>query len=138
MKTMKKFSALLLVLVIALSFAACGKNEGSNASTSPEIAKYVEEYGDTIEDGIEESAGEGVDCEVKARGNKIVITMSADAFNGLTDDQKKLIQDTYDSMKGDLKEMVEGDVGHLKDLEAVIYEVCDGNGEVIASINIEF
>lgn len=139
MKTLKKLGALALVIVMALSFAACSKDEGSaGGQSSPAVVKYVEENGATIEQGIEQGAGGEIDCEVTARGNKIVITMKSAAFDGLTSEQKSLLQDTYDSMKGDLKAMVANDVGNLEGLEAVIYEVCESNGTVIASVNIKF
>ncbi len=144
MKTMKKLGVLALALVMVLSFAACGKKEGSaggqslEAKQSPAVVKYVEENGANIEKSIEEGADGEINCEVKAIGNKIVINMKSIAFDGLTSEQKSILQDTYDSMKDELKETVAAEVGDIEGLEAVIYEICESDGTVIASVNLEF
>ncbi|MBE7033074.1 MAG: hypothetical protein E7406_02485 [Ruminococcaceae bacterium] len=140
MKTLKKLGVLALVLVMALSFAACSKDEGSKvpapAPTSSAVAQFVAENGPTIEQGIEQGA-DGVDCEVVARGNKIVISMSSTTFDNVPSDQRALLQEYYDSMKEDLKAMVIADVKDVEGLEAVVYEVCESNGTVIATVDIE-
>ena len=137
MVRMKKGIALILVMVLALSLAACGKT----AQTPEEkVAGYVQQSGEALAKSLEElfESASDMTCtsSVKAEGTGIVIEIRIDQMEGLTQEQKDLLQGTYDATKGSFAASL---AAVQKDLPAVTYltiHVCEKDGDVAATIQL--
>ena len=149
MKTIKKLGVLALVLVMALSFAACGKDE-SSAGKNPasaieaktEIEKYVEENEQLLVESFEQgfAGGSGMGCTttVKGVGNEIMFTVCIDDLDGLTAEDKATMQSAFDSMNGEMKEAFSGVKTELPSIEGIVIYICEEDGDKVATIDVDF
>ena len=154
MKTLKKLGVLALVLVMALSFAACSKDEGSKEptpapapapapvpATKTDVEKYVETNSATLlaelETGFEQSSGIECDSRIEANGNDMAIWINMGGIDNVPGEAKAQLQATYDSMNGTFETLF----GELKkteipSLENVGMYICEEDGDVLAKIEV--
>lgn len=144
---MKRLVLLALAIVMALSFAACSKDEGKGgAAVAPagktEVEKYVDQYGDVLVDAFEsgfEGSGEMTcDSEIEGKGNDIVMVTRVNELDGLSSEEKQMMQEVFDSMNAELKAGFDGVEKELPSLENFIIDFCESDGDVIANIVISF
>ena len=132
---MKKLTTLLLAVLMVFTLVACGSEE-DNAK----LVEYVEENGRTLEDSMEESfSGSGLTCNAKVdvEGNGFVFTIKIDGIDGLTSEQKDLMQETYDGMGSVFDASLSMMQSELPELEELTIKVCEEDGDLIATIHAD-
>ena len=138
MTKMSRILCVVLAFAMVLAFAACGKNGAANS----EVAKFVQENESeliaTFEDAFEESSGLEADCTVSAKGNSIAYKVCLDGIDNVPAEAKTQMQDAFDSIQGEFAAML-GDVKEeLGSIESVIVDVCEEDGDFLASIEAKF
>ena len=137
MVRMKKGIALVLVMVLVLGLAACSKTAQTPAE---KVAGYVQQSGEALAKSLEELFGASSDMTcastVKAEGTGIVIEIRIDQMDGLTQEQKELLQSTYDSMEDSFAASLEAVQKDLPEVTYLTIHVCEKDGDVAATIQI--
>ena len=133
---MKKLLAIVLRLVFCLSLVACG---GNTASDSAKVAKYVnenkEELVSAMESSFSASSAMGCEVDVKAVGNGMVIDVNIAGFNDIPDEQKELLQSTYDAMSSTFDTMLEDLKAEVPEFGYITINVNEEDGDNLATIN---
>lgn len=133
---MKKLLAIILCLVFCLSLVACG---GNTASDSAKVAKYVnenkEELVSAMESSFSASSAMGCEVDVKAVGNGMVIDVNIAGFNDIPDEQKELLQSTYDAMSSTFDTMLEDLKAEVPEFGYITINVNEEDGDNLATIN---
>lgn len=133
---MKKLLAIVLCLVFCLSLVACG---GNTASDSAKVAKYVnenkEELVSAMESSFSASSAMGCEVDVKAVGNGMVIDVNIAGFNDIPDEQKELLQSTYDAMSSTFDTMLEDLKAEVPEFGYITINVNEEDGDNLATIN---
>ena len=133
---MKKLLAIVLCLVFCLSLVACG---GNTASDSAKVAKYVnenkEELVSAMESSFSASSAMGCEVDVKAVGNGMVIDVNIAGFNDIPDEQKELLQSTYDAMSSTFDTMLEDLKAEVPEFGYITINVNEDDGDNLATIN---
>ena len=149
---MKKILALIFIVLMVMSFAACSKdndNKGGNTATPDtavvttvpvqnKVQEYVDTKGDELVASMEQAfaSSSGMTCTstIKAEGNGFIIDININELTGVTDEQKAQLQQAYDAMdeqfEENLKTMQEG----LPELEYMTVNVRDKDGEFLAAV----
>ena len=128
---MKKLTALLLAVLMVFTLVACGSEE-DNAK----LVEYVEENGRALEESF---SGSGLTCNAKVDvdGNGFVFTIKIDGIDGLTSEQKDLMQETYDGMGSVFDASLSMMQSELPELEELTIKVCEEDGDLIATIHAD-
>ena len=130
---MKKVLSLLLVLVMVCSFAACGED-----SDTAKIQAYIDASGQDLVDGMEEifASSSGMTCKssIKAEDSGIVITIKVNEIDGLTKDQKDLMQSQYDSVQSTFDGLLDEMQKEVPEVKHFTIKVCEKDGDLIAKI----
>ena len=133
---MKKLLAIVLCLVFCLSLVACGGNADSD---SAKVAKYVnenkEELVSAMESSFSASSAMGCEVDVKAVGNGMVIDVNIAGFNNIPDEQKELLQSTYDAMSSTFDTMLEDLKAEVPEFGYITINVNEEDGDNLATIN---
>ncbi|MBR6693931.1 MAG: hypothetical protein IKL62_03175 [Clostridia bacterium] len=147
---MKKLLALILALVMCFALVACGSDDeektddddndivdiGGNNNNA--VAEWVEENEDDMLAAMEQSfaGSSGMTCtsSIKVSGNGFTINININELTNVTADQKKQLQDTYDSMDSQFETLLDNAQLELPELEYINYNVCDKYGNVLAVI----
>ena len=133
---MKKLLAIVLCLVFCLSLVACG---GNTASDSAKVAKYVnenkEELVSAMESSFSASSAMGCEVDVKAVGNGMVIDVNIAGFNDIPDEQKELLQSTYDAMSSTFDTMLDNLKAEVPEFGYITINVNEEDGDNLATIN---
>ncbi len=133
---MKKLLAIVLCLVFCLSLVACGGNTGSD---SAKVAKYVnenkEELISAMESSFSASSAMGCEVDVKAVGNGMVIDVNIAGFNDIPDEQKELLQSTYDAMSSTFDTMLDNLKAEVPEFGYITINVNEEDGDNLATIN---
>ena len=132
---MKKLFALLLVVVMMLSLVACG------SSDADKVAAYVQKNGDTMKEAFTSSfaGSSGMTCtsNIKAVGCGIVIDININELDDVDPTIKEQMQAAYDSMDSYFDGMLEMAQSELPELDSFTINVCEGDGDVLATIRID-
>ena len=133
---MKKLLAIVLCLVFCLSLVACGGNADSD---SAKVAKYVnenkEELISAMESSFSASSAMGCEVDVKAVGNGMVIDVNIAGFNNIPDEQKELLQSTYDAMSSTFDTMLDNLKAEVPEFGYITINVNEEDGDNLATIN---
>lgn len=144
---LKRISCLALVVLLVLSFAACTKNnESSNTSfveNDPGLEKLVNEQGDSFEALFEESfsstsGGLECDCKLSVKGTTLVLDNLVENINDVPEETKEEMQAAYEEAKDELAEGFKPIKTEAPGMSEVIFNVCEEDGDVIASVVISF
>lgn len=133
---MKKVLILCFALLLCLSFVACSQD---NANQNP-VEKYVGENQEVLVDSLNEdlqSSGLTCDTTVEAKENGIVFTVKFQGINNLSDEDKALIQSSYDSMGSTFNLALKELQKELPELKSYSVNVCEEDGDLIAAIVAE-
>ena len=154
---MKKALSLVLVLVMVLSLAACGsdskkttKNDPIIETTEPiettapqlsAVEQWLEdnraELLSTVEQNFAGSSGMTCTSDAKVEGNGIIINININELDNLGQAEKDMLQQTYDSMLPSFGFMLTGSREELPELEFITMNVCEVDGDLIASIHVD-
>ena len=133
---MKKLLAIVLCLVFCLSLVACG---GNTASDSAKVAKYINENKDELISAMESSfsatSSMGCEVDVKAVGNGMVIDVNIAGFDNVPDEQKELLQSTYDSMSSTFETMLDNLQSEVPEFGYITINVNEEDGDNLATIS---
>jgi hypothetical protein len=130
---MKKVLSLILVLVMVCSFAACGEE-----ADTAKLQAYIDASGQELVDGMEQAfaGASGMTCKssIKAEDSGIVITLKIDDLDGLTQEQKDLMQAQYDSMQSTFDNLLDELQKDVPEAKHFTIKVCEKDGDLIAKI----
>ena len=132
---MKKLLAILLVLVFCFSLVACG---GGNTAANAKIVEYVEKNEDELIDSMEQafakSSGMTCDSSMKVEGMGFIIKININELEDVDSSIKAQLQSTYDSMSSTFEPLLEQMQTELAELEYFEIDVCDKNGDLLATV----
>lgn len=133
---MKKLSAILLVIVMLLTLVACGKDE-----PNPAIVAYMNKNGDamisSMEQGFSQSSGMTCKANYEVIGNGIVINLNINELDNVDSETKAQMQTMCDALGGSLKLLLPSMQAEIPELEYFTMNICEVDGEVVASITVE-
>ena len=103
------------------------------------MLEYVEEQGDTFLSAMESSfaTSSGMTCEsdMEVVGNGFVVTIKINELDELPEETKKAMQDAYDALDESFDESLEMMQTELPELEYYEVNVCEKDGDLIATIH---
>ena len=114
----------------------------NDTAEDTEVVKIIEEQGAAMESSFKtsfeaSSGGLTCECDIYADGTTIVMDVLIDGLNDCTDDVKEELQTAYNEIEPSL----EAELAPLKDecesLTAVTYNICEEDGDVIATVTID-
>ena len=81
-----------------------------------------------------------MECEttIEADGNDMIYTICMSEMDNLSSDEKELYQTTFDEMKPQFQSSFAPTKTMLPDLEKVIINFCEKDGDIIAEIVLEY
>ena len=105
------------------------------------VSAWVEENRETFLESMEASfaTSSGMTCtsELEAVGNGVVVWININELDDLTDAQKESVQDTYDQMDATFVQILETLQLDEPAIESLTIHVCEGDGDLIATIYAE-
>lgn len=125
---MKKVISIVLLAVLCFALTAC---------FTPSVESYVEKNRDELIETFNSSfssSGYSCETELRAEGNGMIFDVKVDALNDLTQEQKDLLQETYDGMSSTFDSSFEQMKEGLPSLEYVVWNVCEADGDIAAVI----
>lgn len=137
---MKKLIALVLALVLCLSLVACGGSKENTPAGNSAVADYLKEHRaelvSAMDGSIAQSSGGLMTSSttIEAKGNGFVFTIKINELDGLSASDKAALQAQYDSMRADFEYSLEMMQSELAELEYTEYRICEGDGDVAATI----
>ena len=138
---MKKIIALTLALVLSLGLIACGASTPAPVETkakNAEIIEFVEknksELLKTMEESFATSSGMTCTSDIYVEGMGFVIVLNISEFDDLDDASKAMLQQIYDAMSGTFDSALATMQQELPDLEYFEIQICDTDGDLIATI----
>lgn len=145
---MKKLIAAALAVLMVFTLVACGSkgSDGSGGSSilptissSSKIEKYVQEHKDELISSMESSfaTASGMTCEssIRVEGNGFIISIKINEFEDIDADTKSQIQGVYDAMQSTFDAALDQMQMELPELEYYKVEVCEKDGDVLATIH---
>ena len=137
---MKKVSALILAISMMFVLVACGEKPVSEdpVEVNP-VQEFFDLYGDefltSINDSFASAAG-GLTCEsnLEINGNHLTVNICIQGVDNIPDDVKKQMQDIYNGMSETFEATLTEMQTELPELEAVTYNVCEQDGDILAVI----
>lgn len=151
-KTFKNFMCLFLVVILTLGLVACSgvKNDeptpvNSNESVKddPELVAFIEEQGDdfvsAFEESFQQSSG-GMKCNatIEVEGTGLVVECRIKGLNNVPKETKTMLQQTYDAEKETLKEGFVIIKSIVPSFTSVNFNVCEEDGDLLASVDLQF
>ena len=149
---MKKLLSLLVVVMMAFSLVACSApatitetpDAGNTATENdPELQAFIDAEGEAFVTAFDESFAEssgGLTCSstIAVSGTTVIITCPIDGINDIPEEVKAEMQAVYDETKDLLKEQFQLIKDEVPTLTNVIMSICEEDGDVLASLDIEF
>lgn len=129
---MKKALSMVLVVLMCLTFAACGGSGDADA-----VAAYVDAHRAEILSSFEEGFSvSGMTCtsSVVAEGTGFVVKVNIDQLNDLDSATANMMQQTYDAMSSTFDGMLETMKQELPELTYFVFDICEADGDTIATI----
>ena len=142
----KRLSCLILAVAFVFCFAACGGNDstGNNGSANdPKLEKFVESQGATFEKSFEDSfksssGGLNCDCKLSVDGTKLIVDCLVEGIDDVPSETKDEMQKAYEATKDQLSEAFKPIKDEVSNLSEVTLNICESDGDVIATINMPF
>lgn len=136
---MKKILALIIALVLCMSFVACGGSGNSQENADNlAIVKFVENNKSELLSSMEKSfaTSSGMTCEsdIEVEGDGFIITIKIDQLEDVDDSTKEQLQTAYDALDATFEGMLEDMQKEVEELEYYQIKVCDKNGDLLAKI----
>ena len=148
MTKMSRILCVVLAFAMVLAFAACGKKEAANNDTvnndtvNNEVADFVKENKaalvESFETNFEESSGLDADCSVSAKGNSIAFKVCLEDVDDIPEEAKAQMQEGFDAIQDEFASEFEDVKEELGSVESIIIDVCEEDGDLLASIEAKF
>ncbi len=122
---MKKLLAILLTLVLCLSFTACSGDPESA------VASFVSSNKSDI---LSELEGDGVTVDVKAVGTGIVIDYKAAMYDGFTEAQREAVRGNSSALSSIFDRMLTQLQSKCDELTYITCNYCDSQGNLVVSV----
>lgn len=147
---MKKVLSLVLVVLMCLTFAACGESAGNGdvvetpttTTTAPsaesKVLEYIQKNEATILNSFEEGfSASGMTCRssLKAEGTGFVVNVNINELQNVDAATKAALQQTYDAMSSSFDSMLSLMKTELPELTYFVFNICDADGNLLAAIN---
>lgn len=127
---MKKIFALLLTLAVMFSLVACG------SADDKKLEEYLEKNRSQLISAMKASAtGLNCDISVSAKDAGFVFDFVLKDLNNLSDEQKDLIQTTYDRQGSTWETALSTMRKELPELTSLTIYVREADGDLIATVN---
>ncbi|MBR5239727.1 MAG: hypothetical protein IKW04_04015 [Clostridia bacterium] len=112
---------------------------GNDAQLEAVVAKYKGEFLDGMKMGFEQSSG-GMecDCTMRVEGTTIIIECLINGMNNIPAENKAQMQEIYDGMTDTMKTAFAPFKEEAPNLSEVIINVCEEDGDILATIDVEF
>lgn len=124
---MKKLVLVFVAFVMILGLVACNQ--------TPE--DRVADYADDAQEKLEEMFGDsGIEIDVETEGCGIIVDLKITALNNITSSKKKELQNYYDSMSGTFESLLEDMQDEVPELEYMVFNVCESDGDLAAKVEI--
>ena len=88
-----------------------------------------------MESSFSASSAMGCEVDVKAVGNGMVIDVNIAGFNDIPDEQKELLQSTYDAMSSTFDTMLDNLKAEVPEFGYITINVNEEDGDNLATIN---
>lgn len=129
---MKKVLSLVLVVLMSLAFVSCGGSSDADA-----VAAYVDANRAEILSGFEEGfSASGMTCNssIAAEGTGFVVNVNINELNNVDSATADLMQQSYDALDSTFEGMLEDMKKELPELTYFVFNICDADGDTIATI----
>ncbi len=115
------------------------ETSGNDAQLEAVVAMYKDDFLDGMKMGFEQSAG-GLecDCTMRVEGTTIIIECLIDGINNIPAENKAQMQEIYDGMNDTMKVAFTPFKEEAPNLSDVIVNVCEEDGDILASIHLEY
>jgi len=134
---MKKILALVLAAIMMFSLVACG----SDAEAEKKVAAYVEKNRAALIQSMESSFAttSGMTCKtsIEVEGCGFSMYVRINELDNVPESVKDKMQDSYDAMDSYFESMLNAMQKELPELEYWNIYVCEKDGDVLASIEID-
>ena len=143
-KTLKKLLSLSLAVILAFGLIACSSDvvKDDVVTNDPDLERIVAEEGQAYEEAFENSFSQssGLTCECKfyAKGTSLITDCIINGVDDVPEDVKAQMQETYDNSKASLKASFDPIKDEAPNLTNAIINVCEEDGDIIASVDIAF
>ena len=142
----KRLSCLILAVVFVLCFAACGDNGSTvdnGSGNDPKLEKFVESEGAEFEKNFEDSfksssGGLNCDCKLSVDGTKLTVDCLVEGIDDVPSETKDEMQKAYEATKTELSEAFKPIKDVAPNLNEVILNICESDGDIIATVNMPF
>ncbi len=114
------------------------ETSGNDAQLEAVVAMYKDEFLDGMKMGFEQSAG-GLecDCTMRVEGTTIIIECLINGINNIPAENKAQMQEIYDGMTDTMKAAFTPFKEEAPNLSEAIINVCEEDGDILATIDIE-
>jgi len=127
---MKKIICLLLAALFVFCAVSC--------SDKDPVKEYVDKNGAVIARMMEMGFDDLGSCEVTADGRNIVVSFYLTGVDNASSEFKEMICQAYESLIPQMRQTFEPVKKELPELENMIYNVCEEDGEIMCSVKIDF
>lgn len=147
---MKKILAIALAILMVVSLVACGKdnnttnnnnnnNNNNNTANDPAIEKFVNENREQLISTMESSftqGSQGLTCKssVTVKGKGFIMSININELTNVDDATKTQLQQGFDGMSDYFNQLLEQMKPELPTLEYYQVDVCDKDGNVLATV----
>ena len=142
----KRLSCLILAVIFVFCFAACGNNDANinnDGGNDPKLEKFVESQGADFEKSFEDSCksssgGLNCDCKLSVDGTKLTVDCLVEGIDDVPSETKDEMQKAYEATKTELSESFKPIKDGAPNLSEVTLNICESDGDIIATINMPF
>ena len=127
---MKKIICVLLTALFVFALVSC--------STGNAVKDYVMKNGKAIARMMEIGFDGMGECKVSSDKNDIVVDFLITGTDNASDEFKEQIKEVYESLIPQMRESFAPIKNELPELENVIYNVCEEDGDVMCTVKIDF
>lgn len=101
------------------------------------VAAYVNENGDALAETLAASVGAECEVDVESEDCGIVITISMTGWDNIAKEAKEQVQELYDSAAATYSALMDLARAELPELEFMTFNVCEEDGDLVATLTIE-
>ena len=146
----KKLICMLMAVIMMASFVACSSegatkpvSESESGKNDAKLEAFIENEGQAFIDAFTKSftqTSDGMKCDttIEVEGSTLVIDCAVEGMNNISDDVKAQLQDLYDQTGDIIKESFQPIKDAVPSLEAVIFNMREEDGDLLAGVRAEY